>query len=181
MHIKTVIYKKSREPSIYYPKPKKLKQDNGRFDVPEGTFFITDTDSFQITKRWIGPFRFQCITYYYNEDVAIPLDFFDLVDTGDKYVVDGEIVDDEEEKPTEDGDIGEEYAIKKIKLNPPSPRMFNEAFTPAFYKMVRGNPKNSKQDIMYILMWAAALLSAYIAWRITGVWNVVKDFVPLPS
>jgi hypothetical protein len=171
MNVKAVIYKKSRQPAIHYLTKQEKKE--GRFSVDDGTYFITEDDTHHITKRWIGPFKFHYITYYYSELCATPLDFFDLVNTGE--YLEEEISSDD---ASEEESSTEKFEIMKLKLNPPTPQMFNEAFTPAFYKMVRGPTKNTRQDISYYLAWAAALGIAYVAWRVTGIWNIVKDFVP---
>lgn len=172
MNIKAVIYTKRRVPIIFYPKKKQLAE--GKFERDNGTYFITDDDTFQITKRWIGPFRFQYVTYYYNEDCPVPLDFFNLVDTEEKY-------EEEIEVETEDGTVETktvEHAVKALPYKRLTPQLLNELFNPAFYRMVRGTSKNAKQDMMYYLTWASALLAAYIAWRTTGIWNIVKDLIP---
>lgn len=176
MRIKAVIYNKSRVPKIYYPKKKEIKEE--RFEVNGGTYFITEDDTFHITKRWIGPFRFHYITYYYNVDCACPLDFFNLV-TSDDFIEMPKMDDEGEAVLNDDGSqVMEQHRIMKVKANAPTPQMFNEAFTPAFYRMVRGSNKNVKADILYLLAWAAALTGAYNAWRITGIWNIVKDLIP---
>lgn len=176
MNVKAVIYKKSRQPVIHYLKKKEMQQ--GRFSKDDGLYFITDDDTHHITKRWVGPFRFHYITYYFSEDCATPLNFFDL-HTTDEYV---EVEDEEEimaDMSEEEKEIYKDsLQVKKIKNRPPTPQMFNEVFTPAFYQMVRGKTKNTRQDIMYYLAWGAVLGIAYVAWRVTNIWTVVKDLVP---